>query len=335
MKLSTTNVPRVTPTPRHHEVGDSGRLLPDPVDMDRAELVGLIRRALDRVRIDAVLDPGRAVARDDGRAGDAMRPGHGLALRVHARADAVVVIRPVHVVLDVFLARPDHLHRPAHVLRDLHGAHGAVELEAAAESAAEQVIVDAHLLALQAGELHDGRLRDARNLRADPDVAAFLRQVHGAVHRLHRRVREERLLVDRVDPCARRRQSPRRRRRRGARPRPAFPRRGQAARRCRPWRASRSAPASHCGAAAARPCLAAQVCVATMATASSSRTTWLTPRTAFAFASSTESELSAEGRRLRQRGELHPRQPRIDAELRGAVHLAGRVEAPVRRSDRA
>src|SRR6267143_1121736 len=50
-------------------------------------------------------------------------------------------------------------------------------------------------------------------------------------------------------------------------------------------------PASHCGAAAARPCFAAHVWFATIATASSSRTTWLTPGTAFAFASSTETSL--------------------------------------------
>ena len=103
-----------------------------------------------------------------------MRPRHRLALRVDARADAVVVVRPIHVVLDVFLARPDHLYRPSHLLRDLHGAHGAVELEAPAESAAQQMIVDAHLLALEAGELHHRGLREAGNLRADPDVAAVL-----------------------------------------------------------------------------------------------------------------------------------------------------------------
>ena len=77
-----------------------------------------------------------------------MRPGYRLALCVDARAQAVVVVRAIHVVLDVFLARPDHLHRPLHLLRDLHGAHGPVVLEAAAESAAEQMIVDADLLAL-------------------------------------------------------------------------------------------------------------------------------------------------------------------------------------------
>ena len=51
------------------------RFLRDPVDVNVAERVRLVRRALDRVGIDAILDPGRAVARDDRRAGDAMRPG--------------------------------------------------------------------------------------------------------------------------------------------------------------------------------------------------------------------------------------------------------------------
>src|SRR5436305_1375868 len=46
-------------------------------------------------------------------------------------------------------------------------------------------------------------------------------------------------------------------------------------------------PASHRGAAAASPCLAAHVWIATTATASSSRTTCVTPGTALAFASST------------------------------------------------
>ena len=84
-----------------------------------------------------------------------MRCDHATALPCASTPalSAVVVVRAVHVVLDVFLARPDHLDRPAHVLRDLHRPHGAVELEAAAESAAQQMIVDAHLLALEAGEL--------------------------------------------------------------------------------------------------------------------------------------------------------------------------------------
>ena len=73
--------------------------------------------------------------------------------------------------------------------------------------------------------------------------------------------------------------------------------------------------------------------MATIATASSRRTTWLTPGTAFAFASSTDDELAAEGRRNRHDRELHSRRPAVDAELRAAVDLAGGVEAPMRGSD--
>ena len=35
-----------------------------------------------------------------------------LALCIESRAHAVVVVGAIHVVLDVFFPRPDHLHRP-------------------------------------------------------------------------------------------------------------------------------------------------------------------------------------------------------------------------------
>ncbi len=69
-----------------------------------------------------------------------------------------------------------------------------------------------------------------------------LRHVHRAVHRLHRRVRKKRLLVDGVDLLRGARNGRRRHRRRGAPPRRASPTPTRAARRCRPWRASRSGP---------------------------------------------------------------------------------------------
>ena len=127
-----------------------------------------------------------------------MPPRKRLACRIHTRAHAVVVVRPIHVLLDVFLPRPDDLDGPAHLLRDLHGAQRTVVLEPAAESAAQQVVVDTYLLARQAGELHDRRLRETGHLCAEPDVAAAIVHLHGAVHRLHRRMREKRLLVDRI-----------------------------------------------------------------------------------------------------------------------------------------
>ena len=261
-----------------------------------------------------------------------MRPASHLALCVDSRAQAVVVVRAIHVVLDVFLARPDHLHRSLHLLGNLHGAHRAVVLEAAPEATTEQMIVDADLLPLQAGDFHDRRLRAAGNLCADPDVAAVLGHLHGAVHRFHRRVRQEGLLVDSVDLLCGLRDGrggiavmPRHRaglfRRSGKLSNDVG--RGELRVRSRiPLRSGGSetllgrpgmngydrdgvVQADHLGHAGHRL------------------------RLRFID----RDELAAEGRRDRHDGELHSRRPAVDAELRAAVDLAGGVEAPMRCSD--
>ena len=134
---------------------------------------------------------------------DAVGPGHRLAVGIEPRRQPVVVIGAVHVVLDVLLAAPDDLDRPFHLLRDLDGEDRAVDVEPPAEAAAEQVVVDPDRFLRQAGELGDRGLRQGRHLRADPDVAAVLADVDGAVHRLHRRMGEERHLIDGVDPLRR------------------------------------------------------------------------------------------------------------------------------------
>ena len=103
-----------------------------------------------------------------------MAPGNRLAVRVEPGLHAVVVIRPVHVVLDVLLAGPDDLHRPVDLLGDLHRLRDEVHLEPAAEAAAEEVVVHHDLLQRQAGDLRGDGLRPADDLRADPDVAAVL-----------------------------------------------------------------------------------------------------------------------------------------------------------------
>ena len=78
-----------------------------------------------------------------------MVPGDRLAVRVEAGGNAVEPIGPVHVVLDVLLARPHDLHRTVHLHGDLNRAGDAVDLEPAAEAAADQVIVDHDLVQLE------------------------------------------------------------------------------------------------------------------------------------------------------------------------------------------
>ncbi len=128
-----------------------------------------------------------------------MAPGDRHALSIEAGGEPIVVVGPVDVVLDVFFAGPDHLDRTIDLLGDLHRLGDEIHLEPPAEAAAEQMVMNADLLGRQAGHLRGGGLGAGRDLGAHPDVAAVLAYVDGAVHRLHRGVREERHLVDCLD----------------------------------------------------------------------------------------------------------------------------------------
>src|SRR5881409_565507 len=113
--------------------------------------------------------------------------------------DAIIVIRPVHVVLDVFLAAPEHLHRAGDLFRDLHGPGDEIHLEPPAEAAAQEMVVHPDLGLRQPGHFGGGVLSEGRDLGSHPDVAGVAAHVDGTVHRLHGGVCEERLLVDRLD----------------------------------------------------------------------------------------------------------------------------------------
>ena len=85
------------------------------------------------------------------------------------------------------------------MLGDLHRLGDEIHLEPPAEAAAEQMVMHPDLLGRQAGHLRGGGLGAGRDLGAHPHVAAVLAYVDGAARRLHRCVREERHLVDRLD----------------------------------------------------------------------------------------------------------------------------------------
>ena len=128
-----------------------------------------------------------------------MVPGDRHSLLVETGGHPVEPIGPIHVVLDVFLARPDDLDRTVDVLGDLNCASDAVDFEPPAEPAADQVIVDHDLFQRQTGSLRRRRLGSRQHLGADPNLAAVVADMDRAVHRLHRRVRKKRNLVDRLD----------------------------------------------------------------------------------------------------------------------------------------
>ena len=128
-----------------------------------------------------------------------MIPGYGHSLLIEAGGHPVEPIGPIHVVLDIFLARPDDLDGTIDVLRDFNSASDAVYLQPSAESAADQVVVDHDPFQRQAGSLRRRRLCSRHNLGANPNLAAVLVHVDGAVHRLHRRVCKKRNLIDSLD----------------------------------------------------------------------------------------------------------------------------------------
>src|SRR5262249_7934944 len=92
--------------------------------------------------------------------------------------------------------RPDW---PVDMLRDLDGANDAVALEPAAKPTADKVIVVHDLVRWQARGFRRGRLDACNGLAADPDFAGVLANMHRAVHRLHRCMREKRELVGCLD----------------------------------------------------------------------------------------------------------------------------------------
>jgi hypothetical protein len=126
-------------------------------------------------------------------------PGDRHPFPIETGRHPVEPIRPVHVVLDVFLARPDDLDGAVDMLCDLNGANDAIDLEPPAKPAADQMIVDHDLVQRQAGGLGSRRLGSRDGLGADPDLAAVLAEMNRAVHRLHCRVRQERDLVGGLD----------------------------------------------------------------------------------------------------------------------------------------
>jgi hypothetical protein len=106
----------------------------------------------------------------------------------------------IEVVQEVILARPDHLNRRVHPLRDLrrlgHPIHGIPP----AERAAHERGVDGDSIERHLRQQRDHLLCPLRTLRRHPRLRCAVPHLHRAVHRLHRRVRLKWQRVRGVDP---------------------------------------------------------------------------------------------------------------------------------------
>src|ERR1700682_1161708 len=109
-----------------------------------------------------------------------MVPGNRHSLVIETRGYPVEETGPVHVVLDIFLAGPDDLHRTLHLHGDLNSAGDAVDLEPATEAAADQVIVNHDLVQRQSGGFCGSGLGSREGLVADPYFASVLAELHRA-----------------------------------------------------------------------------------------------------------------------------------------------------------
>ena len=125
--------------------------------------------------------------------------GDELVLSIKSGCEAIVIIGPVNVVLNVLFPTPDNLHGPLDLPGDGDGLRDAVHVETASKAPADNMVVNLDLLGWQAGDFRRRSLCPAHDLNAYPDFAAVFRHMHRAVHRLHGGMGEKWHLVDGFD----------------------------------------------------------------------------------------------------------------------------------------
>src|SRR5713101_5122529 len=175
------------------------RFHPQILDTHVREGIDQIDRALGGVGVKTIVKEGWRPSRDDRRAREAMIPGDRYPFRIETGGYPVEPIRPIHIVLDVFLAGPYDFDGAIDMLGDFDRARDAIDLQAPTESTPDQMIVHDDFVQRQARDLCGSRLGARDDLVADPDFAAVPADMNRAVHRLHGRVREERNLIDCLD----------------------------------------------------------------------------------------------------------------------------------------
>jgi hypothetical protein len=85
------------------------------------------------------------------------------------------------------------------MLGNLNGPERSIGLQPPAEAAADQMVMDGHLVQWQSSSLRCCGLHARKRLASDPDFAVVFTEMDGAVHRFHGRVGEKRHLIDRLD----------------------------------------------------------------------------------------------------------------------------------------
>ena len=130
-------------------------------------------------------------------------PADRLAILVEPAAEAAGCRGTVMVLRRILFARPDHLDRIAGGLGDPGRHDDIVAFRPAPEAAAEIGVVIGDVLEGETGGIGGGLAGIDRGLVARPDIAFAVAHPGGAVHRLHRRMGQERHLIFGFDPGCR------------------------------------------------------------------------------------------------------------------------------------
>ena len=157
MKLSITKTLCDGPTLRQNAVGIPGGSTRTYSTCRFGRRIDEVDRAFGGVGVETVVEGRREPSRDDRGAGKAMGPGDRHAFRVETGGQPV---EPIGRYMSCWMSSSrvqTTLTGPSTCLRDLDGASDAVDLEPAAEAAADQMIVHDDLLQRQAGGLRGRR----------------------------------------------------------------------------------------------------------------------------------------------------------------------------------
>ena len=143
----------------------------------------------------------RVEGRHDRRRDAPVQPRDRVTLRVDAGLEMLHRDSVEVVVVKIVVARPDDLDRPAiHRFRQDRRLDAVIRLGLATEAPAEQCHVDGDILDGHAEPLGDEVARRLRRLEAALHLAFAVDDAGRCGRRLHRRVREMRQVVLRLDP---------------------------------------------------------------------------------------------------------------------------------------
>src|SRR5262249_23698879 len=106
-------------------------------DVQVRKSIDQIDCALGGIGVETIPKEGRRPTREDRGTRVAIAPGDGHPLLIEPSRQPIEPIRPIHIVLDVFLAGPNDLDRTVDLLGDFDSTRDAVAFQPTAKTTAD------------------------------------------------------------------------------------------------------------------------------------------------------------------------------------------------------